>query len=168
MVSATASKWPPSAPIRSEEKNNPPRNPEPSEIDRGNDLEHEQQRHGRRATDRNIPEKRKRAMAGRHHLRRDHRQQPDQQPADRRAQRAAAASSGEQRFAQRHAAHDHDAGRRAQEPDQCRDDESWVAIDHPLGRNDAELSRRKRLRDQVADQRARQRLAPSCSACSRR
>ena len=32
MVSPTASRWPPSAPIRSEEKNKPPRKPEPSEA----------------------------------------------------------------------------------------------------------------------------------------
>src|ERR1700727_1793020 len=32
MVSAIANRWPPSAPIRSEEKNSPPRNPQPSEA----------------------------------------------------------------------------------------------------------------------------------------
>ena len=60
--------------------------------------------------------------------------------------------AAEQSLAQGDAAHDHNAGRRAQKPDEGRDDEVVGRDHYPLWRNNAELSRRKRLRDEVADQ----------------
>ena len=77
---------PPSAPISSEEKNKPPRNPEPSEMIEATIL---RTKSSATVQQRQLEHSGKvqRAVARRHHLRRDDRQKPDEKPAHRCAQR---------------------------------------------------------------------------------
>ncbi len=109
----------------------------------GNDL----QRH------RDDAGKMQRAMARRHHLRRQQREQADGEAAERRAQRRPQPGFYQHRFAQRHAAHDDDAEQRRQNPEQGCDRE--IPPEHVADRTDAdaERQRRKSMGDEITGHR---------------
>ena len=93
------------------------------------------------------------AVAGRHHLRRYQRQQADDEAADHGAQRRPQAQTHEELFAQRHTAQQRNSEHGGEEADGGGNNEIVGRHDHLVGRDNADLDRRKRVRDEVADHR---------------
>ena len=81
-------------------------------------------------------------MTGRHHLRRQQREQTDPEAAECRAQRRPEAGLRKPHLAQGHAAHDEDAEQRRQNPEQRGNGK--VAPEHVADRADADAERQRR------------------------
>ena len=152
VVSATASSWPPSAPISSDEKNMPPRKPEPSEMIDATILSTKKQRHGpkRQAS---IPAKCSAPWPDDITCGATIANSPTRSPPIAVRSSRPQVDANKQDFAQRHAAHDENSGRRASRPISAAMSEIVRGDRHLIGRDDADLGRRQRVRHEVAEQR---------------
>jgi len=150
MVIASASKCPPSAPIRGKEQA-----AAKSGTKRGNRGQNLQQEYNRYGAKRKIKraDDAQRAVTGRHDLWRGERHDPDHESPQHRPQCRAQPYVGEHRLAQGHPAHENDSECSREQADNgskyeiVRNQNGFVGCDH------AKIGGLHRVRHQIADQR---------------